>query len=174
MHRLGPFPTATRGVIPSRPFPMPVSNVRVCISRHPKSVANWFCQLCFADNRSAGTGPLSPEHGDIGLVDNLMSSHRVLAALLVFATVIFEIVTKQCTSVIMITYCGVNSIPIRRRRYLCCISFCLVLDLDSSMIFGGAADTRCNCIMVVLCCSTEVVRGPLVCVVRLWSYVRAC
>ena len=44
--------------------------------------------------------------------------------------------------------------------------FCLVLDLDSSMIFGGAADTRCNCIMVVLCCSTEVVRGPLVC---MWS-----
>ena len=38
--------------------------------------------------------PQNIEHGDIGLVDNSMSSHRVLVALLVFATLLFEMVTK--------------------------------------------------------------------------------
>ena len=55
--------------------PMSISNVKVCIFDPPSQLRTDFVGYT-SRTAEVGTGPLSPGHGDRGLVANLMSSHR--------------------------------------------------------------------------------------------------
>ena len=79
MHRL-PFPDNYKRSNSISTVPMSVPNVNVCIFDPPSQLRTDFVGYT-SRTAEVGTGPLSPGHGDRGLVANLMSSHRAATLL---------------------------------------------------------------------------------------------